>query len=417
MMTSPLLRLIVPACLLTAACSLTESEQHALEMHLGPLFYSALPQPSGSLALQGSTACFEITGVRAGGATHKHWPDTDPAAWNACYDITLAGAPITNGDCIVLDTLGDLSVEYTPRPDCPWPDEELTADRFRLEVVPLDGLRAGLEWYMEELARRWLEPHEPFPADLIPALDAPLQLVPGVELALPVNVLTATGERVAWNLSEGRVLARSGGGPAEELARRDDYDDFWSVRVEPGEKRSLSLELAGVELPVVEVVATPADQAASIEIVAGYDGGPYGARALVRDREGRVIVGAPIAWSLRAGDLAFLDFDGTPLPPEYLQLADVCLPPSVIAESRRAVLRAQLGDLSDEVELEWIAPAEPPRDTPFEPHPNCVHGSGESDDALSDRGCNCAAAPFAARDAAWLVLLALAFRRRNRRSV
>ncbi|MFY0540252.1 hypothetical protein [Nannocystis pusilla] len=111
-------------------------------------------------------------------------------------------------------------------------------------------------------------------------------------------------------------------------------------------------------LPVVEVVATPVEQAASLEIVAAFAHEPLGARAIVRDGEGRVIVGAPVTWSLVEGELALATVNEF-TPPEYTMIGDDCVPPPTAPESRRAVLRAQLGELSDELEIEWTA--KPPR--------------------------------------------------------
>jgi MYXO-CTERM domain-containing protein len=185
------------------------------------------------------------------------------------------------------------------------------------------------------------------------------------------------------------------------------------------------LEVGDELFPLAEVVATPAEEAASIEVVAGYfEGHPFGARALVRDGEGHVIYGAPVEWSLVEGELALHPFDITPLPPEYTMIDDACVPPPTAAEPRRAILRAQLGALSDELELEWTAmPPETASEEPFAPAKTCVRGTNTpddpaepgEDDSLGDRGCNCASTPGAGLGGwAWLLLLLGLGRRRGR---
>jgi len=322
---------------------------------------------------------------------------------------------------VVLDQLGTLQIDYTPRADCPFEEvaSDLVADRFLLEVVPNDGLRAGLEWHMELSAKRWMESAGPVPADLIPAADEPLRLVPGVEVTFPINVLDAAGERVGWDRSQGRVLEARDGGAPRELAPSEDSDTLWPVSIGAGQQSTLSLEIAGTVLPVAEVVATPAEQAASIEIVAAYYDAPFGARAIVRDGEGRVILGAPVAWSLVEGELGLAPFDGH-VPPEYTALIDDCLPPPTTAEPRRAILRAQLGTLSDELELEWtVLPPKVIGDEPFEPGSACVRGTGRpgepaEDDGIGDRGCSCASGAGDGREGLpWLMIIALAVGRRR----
>ncbi len=101
--------------------------------------------------------------------------------------------------------------------------------------------------------------------------------------------------------------------------------------------------------------------------------------------------------------------------PEYLTVLDACVPPPREPELRRATLRAELGALVHEVELEWTAvPEDEPSDDPFEPHEACHRAQ----DGLGDRGCGCSSQ--GSRGAGWLalgvVLGAAARRRRARRS-
>ncbi|PCC73288.1 hypothetical protein SAMN02745121_02984 [Nannocystis exedens] len=406
-----LARLSLAVCLAPLGCTKANSEDETLHVSLRPLFYSEVHAPSGLRALQGSTVCFDVEEIDTAEGSLRLQP------FDACYDIAVADAPMANGDCVILDQLGTVQVDYTPRADCFVADHEFVADRFRVEVIPVDGLRGRLEWSMEAWAEHLGERLSSRPADLTPSADEPLRLVPDVTVGFPINVIDATGERVAWDLSQGRVLEAKDGGTPRALAPADDDGSMWPMRVGPGETSTITLEVAGAVLPVVEVVATPVEQAASLEIVAVFDDSPFGARAIVRDGEGRAIVGAPVTWSLVEGELAFERVDAY-TPPEYTAIGDSCLPPPTAPEERRAVLRAQLGELRDELEIEWVAsPPEETSDEPFEPHAACQRGTGPAgDDGLGDRGCGCASGAGEA-GAAGLAgsLLLLAGRRRRTR--
>ncbi|MFZ6181447.1 MYXO-CTERM sorting domain-containing protein [Nannocystis pusilla] len=392
-------------------CTGANSEEGQMHVSLAPLFYSAVNQPSGLRALQGSTVCFDA-GL----------PDSpDDGGFDGiegCFDMAIAGVPFVDADCVTLDGPSGVQVDYTPRADCAIEEAELFLDRFRVEVVPVDGLRARLEWHLEHLAEHFGERLTSRPADLIPGADEPLRLVPDFTVGFPVNVIDAAGERVGWDLSQGRVLETKGGGPARPLALLEDTDVLWPVRVGPGETSTITLEVAGAVLPVATVVATPAEAAASLEIVAALADAPLGARAIVRDAEGRVLVGAPVTWSLVEGELALTTISEF-TPPEYTMIADDCAPPPTAPESRRAVLRAQLGALSDELEIEWtVKPPEETSDEPFSPDPACQRGTGRADDGgLGDRGCNCATGPQDGRAGwAWLAALTWMIGRRRRTS-
>lgn len=412
-----------PSLLLLAvgACNIAESEEETLDLDNQSLFYSAAePFVSGSRVLQGSRACLSIYGVLV---DDQWWTDSP---FDQCYAVTLDGAAIEDGACVTLDGPGEVVYDYAPLATCPIADiaDLIVPDRYRLQVVGPEGMRGRLEWYNELQAQVWLSPgpRGSFPSDWVPPADAPLQLVPGVEVPFSVNVVDASGERAAWDMEQGRVLESRDGGASRELTSVPDYPGYFGVSVGEGEESTLSLALPGVELPVAEVVATSVDAAASLEIVVGYWPqedpaqweAPVGARAIVRDAEGHAIVGAPVRWTLVEGHLVTGPIDselGT--PPEYLAISDDCEPPPSAPQARHATLRAQLGGLTDELELEWTAlPDDEPSDEAFEPNPACQRGIDE----LEPRGCGCATP--GSRAAGWpawgLVVVALAARRRRR---
>lgn len=407
------------------ACNIAESEEETLDLDTRPLFYSAAePFVSGSRALQGSRACLAISGVHVG---DQWWIDSP---FDRCYAVTLDGAAVEDGACVTLDVPGEIVYDFTPLATCPIDQivDLIVPDRYRLQVVGPDGLRGRLEWYEENQAEIWLSPgpRGSFPSDWVPPADAPLQLVPDVQVPFSVIVVDASGERAAWDLEQGRVLESRNGGAARELTSIPDYAGYFPVSISEGDRSTLSLALPGVELPVAEVVATPADAAASLEVVVGYWPqedpaqwtNPVGARAIVRDADGRAILGAPVRWTLIEGHLVTGPIDdelGT--PPEYLAISDDCEPPPAAPQPRRARLRAELGELVHEIELEWTAlPEDEPRDEPFEPNPECQRGGEASE--LEDRGCGCTASG-GSQGGAWLawgmVMLGIAARRRRSR--
>lgn len=418
----------LPAILLAVtACRVAVTEEETIELQSQPLFYSATESfVSGSRVLQGSRACLEIESVFTG---ESWWVD---GSFDQCYAITRNGEPFEDGSCATFDELGEVLFEYTPLDTCPFDDvvEQLVPDRYRLQVNAADGLRGRLEWWQERLAEIWLHPgpRGSFPNDWIPTIDEPLRLVPDVEVQFPIVLVDAAAEHVAWDFEQGQLLESRGGATPRQLPPSAD-DSAYALSIGPGERSSLALALPGIELPVAEVIATPVDDAVSLEIVVAYDQGseqgpdewgePVAARALVRDAEGRVILGAPVEWTLVEGHLAVVPGTGDIVvgPPEYLNIGDDCEPPPSAPELRRATLRAELGTLVHEVELEWtVLPDEEPSEDPFAPNPACQRG-GEAD-GLDDRGCGCAAS--GSRDTGWamlgLVMLGALRRRRRARA-
>jgi hypothetical protein len=392
---------VLPSVLLLAVSSCTQgnTEEESLGISLEPLFFSAAEKlESGSRALVGSHACVELDSFKS---QDDGWSLLSDAEED-CYEVTWS-APEADDECLYLEELGEQLVEITPRDDCG--SEAVAAaavpDRFRLQVVGPDGLRGRLEWWQERLAEIHLHPgpRGSFPSDWIPAVDEPLRLVPDVEVMFPVVLVDAAGGGVARDTWLQLFEYRDGVAP-RVLEPLEDGSVLFPVSIGAGERSTLTLEvLLDVELPVAEVEATPVDHAASLAITVAYEperepeqwAAPYAARALVRDAEGHMMLGAPVVWSLVEGHLAMVpggDGDVVVGPPEYLSLADACVAPPAAPQARRAILRAELGTLVDEVELEWTAfPEEEPSDEPFEADLACQL-AGDADE-LEARGCRC----------------------------
>lgn len=419
-MKAPIRASLVASLLSAVSCTTVLTEEDSLQLSVEPLFYSYVEGPaSGSRVLQGSQACISISRFQA----------LDTNDWDACYAITKAGEVSSDEACVMLDQLGEMVVEYTPLDDCPIEElaSEAVPDRYRLEVVPPDGLRARLEWWREELSLRSLHAGPgSFPADSVPAIDQPLRLVPDVTVLFPLVLVDAMDGHVAYDHARARVLEERAGASRELAPFVDDTDQF-PLRIGAGERSTITLALPSGEVPVVEVIATPVETAASLEIVVAYDPGtepsrwaaPQGARAIVRDAEGQVIYGAPVEWTLVEGHLVAAPWADSEVPsaPEYLAIEDSCVPPPIAPETRHAIVRAQLGELVDEVELEWTAvPEDEPSDEAFAADPACQ--LAPAPDSPASRGCECSVEASGAGATFWSVasIWALMGLRRRRRA-
>ncbi len=389
---TPLLVLL----LLAAACHTAQTEQRTLDLAVEPIFHSnADPLGSGDQILQGSRICFEIDAVLADGS----WVTLDTPS--ACYDTTLVGPIEGEGLCATLEQTGWVGADYTPRDQCPYESVRsfVVPDRIRLEVVPPIDLRAKIEWPLESVAQRGLHPgpRGAFPSDWITPPGEPLRLVPDREVGFAIVVTDSEGRPIAWDPSQGELLAMSSGGATRSVGVDPDVGS-WPIASEVGSVTRFALARPMVAQPVIEVVA--AEAPASIEIVAAYEtsrefsdpawGNPIGARAVVRDAHGNVVVGAPVEWDLVEGQLALTHEWGPLSPPEYVDLHDGCVPKPTEAEPRRAVLRARLDELEDTLELEWTARPPGRRPTSFSPSEGCVFASPPE---AEPRGCGCSSAP------------------------
>ncbi len=203
-----------------------------------------------------------------------------------------------------------------------------------------------------------------------------------------------------------------------------------------GEPAQIRLRIGDDVWTAATVIGVPRDSVESLEIVGAQTviirtdepTGPAAARAVVRDSEGELVFGAPVAWRVQQGlvsltgpeargpDFSVFGVRSPPLPgPDYVYIDDDCLPPSKRIGRREVSLSASYRDLRDEVTFAWThdpggTPSEwAAADARFEPGPQCPP---------NDAGCSCASVPGGSTRASGTIpfacALALLYRRRRR---
>lgn len=304
----------------------------------------------------------------------------------ACYTPVAEGAGNVDPDgCLVASGTGTVVWRFTPR-RCAVEGLVPRPEQVALTVVTPADVRPALSSWPEDWAGLALQGD--FPAGW-GALDrGPLRLVVGGTYTASIE-LRADGTAVAWNPAgaawtvhpvEGRqpVALPAGDGQVQLTALDASRGD-------------LHLSLGGSSWPVAELRGVARSELSSVEVVAAYgeaeDGTvPVGARAVVRDRGGAFVLGAPVTWSVRRGDLAVVPGAGLPSQ-DYATLADGCRAPG---DAAAATLRADLDGLAGEAVLSW-------------------EGRGEGADpetCLSGRGCD--AVPRSGPPSPWALATILA---------
>ena len=205
-------------------------------------------------------------------------------------------------------------------------------------------------------------------------LPTPLRVVSGSQLRLDVGLYDrADGHVVGWSDGAVRVVATRGRAPV----------------VYPGEALELvvfadtaataSFTVGAATWPIGPVVGVPESDARSLAVavmLAPGEGGatPAIARAEVRDEQGRLLLGTPVTWSVPSGSLALTVDRGLP-GPEWVAIADACVPPEARGGPRTATIRAEGGGLVGQLGLRWsgVAGAEDPE---FVPAERCAEAAG-----------------------------------------
>ena len=334
-----------------------------------------------------------------------------------CVDQSLEGPASWDEGCVLLEEAGDVTWYLDPT-DCPLQASglDLVADRIVFEVAQGDGLDAEVHQWVEEYSADALEIEPGLPEGWTNPAGEPFRVMAGERVTLFVRLTDPlTGVPVAWHTSDGEVTATASAGDFE-FAEAPGGQGWMAVVLDEGAEVDLGLTVEGRQWTAAGVQAVGEDAPASIEIVAGYlgaedptgDRSPFGARAVVRDADGRLIYGTPVTWKVAEGDLAVTpgqadtmsDLPGN----DYAYLEDACVRPSDNVGQRTVVLEASYGDLVDSLELVWTARTEAASDEGWEPSENC----------RSD-GCSCSSTPRAAVGPAALAALlplALIVRRR-----
>lgn len=290
-------------------------------------------------------------------------------AAGTCEGVTLvARGPLRpdGAGCDVAEAPG--TVEW--RAGAPCDDADAPVDRAVLEVVDPAAVEAAPRLWPDEVAE--VAGARTAGAGLAAAPGSPLRVVAEARVRLPVRLTTA-GHVVGWSdgavtltPAEGRAPVAYPGGALELVAFADTV-------------AAASFAAGGRTWPLGQVVGVAAGAAAEIELGAAYaaaelGGHPTLARAWVRDADGEPLLGLPVTWTLRAGEVA-LAADAALPGQDYVRIADTCLPPERRGGPRRATIAAAHGGVSARLELAWDGVAGAP-DPAFVPDDRCPGGCG-----------------------------------------
>lgn len=362
----------------------------------------------------------------------------------ACFEQTLSGPVERDDPCLRMTEPGEASWSFAAVPCAAQQDGYAPADdRIGWSVVGVDEITAHLQSPGDAFALRSLvdEDGEPLPDD-----DA---LAPGdvayavADTAVPFAVVLEHPDHdvaVGWNSPLWDVVAEAVSGPEPEL-RWEDLG-LVTVTIAAGAEARLSLVPgpdAGVErtVPIGTVIGVAPDALTSLEVVAGFAPPPdesglkhgpvAGARAIVVTADGNPVYGANVQWEILEGELPLWRDETLPWTADYVALGELdgaaCHDPVERTRTFEATVEASLGDLSDEVSVQWTEAA--PDDglfgalgdlfDPDDPPPKSTHcqGPGFPDEA---QGCGCTAQNAKSTPTiAGMLLLLIAFRRLSRR--
>jgi MYXO-CTERM domain-containing protein len=273
----------------------------------------------------------------------------------ACYTQSFAGA-VTVGDCLTFDEPGVVDWTFTPQ-SCPANEAGYlpAADHVAIDVLAEDAVEGRLAMPLEESVEaeegsadvRVLRPDDWRFADGDTwqlAAEEPFLLSPRLRTL-------ADGAPVAWRdgLMHGGVGVDVTNGDSAGTAR---------VVLNKGQTADLTLDVGGHSVPVGEATGVPVSSIKSLEIAVVYleqPGGlsfPYYARAVARDADGKLVLGAPIHWKLH-GLLVTPGPDGGLPGADYVALTDQCADPGTTFGEQRARLTASVGLVSTSTELVW----------------------------------------------------------------
>jgi hypothetical protein len=303
----------------------------------------------------------------------------------ACYHQSVDGDAFLDGGCLHLGGQGDVLWSFTPQA-CAASDAgyQPVYDDVLFRVLGTGRVHAEAT-DIEDLVELFLDPgsQDAWPADWRAPAGQPLRIVEDEPFRLyPLIVENLTGLEVGWRLDDGEA-STTGGIDARwnpELLAID-------LTLAPDEDGEVLFRVGDSPAwPIREVTAVPHDAPASMQVVVGYYRDPLtakitpvGARAIVRDAEGRLVWGTPVRWTLDKGELAVGD-PWIVLPgQDYVSLLDECLPPEELEGPQRATIRATYGDLTATADLAWNNPPFAP-DPDWERNPYCVVGAPPAED-------------------------------------
>ena len=438
---------------LSAGCSIcgTESDQGQLVFSFDLNVDPFAELRSGGAVLEGTLLCLDNVEVADASSSSATGISLSSEWWSECVEITAEGPQSLDEDgCFVFDAgPGEVTINLREQ-TCsvesgPFLAGEFVDDSLRVEVVQAATVAARLdpgsiERYLEAEAHPG--PAGEWPVDWIPSADAPLQVIAGEIIALPVTLWQGegSGSIVAWDTSDGALTVVHGADSGVYTAQWAPGEFEATLMVD--ETVTVDLDRQGHHWEVGALRAVDIGAAASIELVAAYTplsdeeledisagaprwGPPLGIRAVVRDADDRILRAAPVAWELVDGAMYLQDLqlrledaetetepEDLPLarhqayliPAEYLQVdASSCVAPEPAPVVRHATIMATVNGQEASLDLEWSELAREAGEEPFvAPEPCTIEGEG----------CGCRSSGDAP-GALLLGLVALGLRRRR----
>lgn len=273
----------------------------------------------------------------------------------SCADLALNGAAVT-GECFALPLSGAATLSVTPAARCEGPLPP--ADTLEFALASPEGLSADFAFWVEEAVEKGValgSVRATFPPDWRPAPGASIPVAAGGKLMVAARLRNAEGGAVAWGARSAAVVDAKG-------ARV--HEDDGSVALSAAAQR-YRFEAGGQTWPLPATEAAEA-VAGTLSVVVAHSFDPavsaeraLGARALLRDAQGRVVFGAPVVWELEGPLLAVLD----PWDAGRILVYGSC---SLRGGPQEAVVRVRYGGVTVHEDLRWEEPARrlAPRDRP-----------------------------------------------------
>jgi len=330
----------------------------------------------------------------------------------ACFAQSFEGPIVVNGECLTFDTPGVVDWTFTAQ-TCPGNEFGYTPvdDHVAIEVVAAGTVSGGLPMRLEDSVEAAEAEAAAGGEGSGVTVDRPevwrvadgerVRIVARSAYDLEPRLTTAEGVPVAWK--DGALTSADDNATILEVEQP--VVGRFRVLTEAGAASALTLEAGGAAIPVGEVEGVPVSDVASLEIaLVRLEGDglsmPVAARAVTKDADGAVILGAPVAW--RFAPMLLTPGPGSGLPgADYVTFTDACADPGTTFGEQRGRLTASLGLLSDSVEVVWT------------PRLDAAPSEGWARDEACDTTCGCATggAGNATALAALLGLAAMARRR------